>query len=113
MNTFDGKTICLDLTNSISYKKKKSLIEVITKNGGKVTFILTPKTDFIVKEDTKQLDSYKCRNGFARNIPVVPIDYLHDFLASSHSIDINDYSLINVKLQENLKLGIVNTSNFI
>lgn len=112
MNKFDDKTVCLDLTNTISYKKKKTLIELITTNGGKVTFILTPKTDLIVKENTEDLDSYKCRNGFARNIPVVPIEYVHDLLSSSQSdIDIADYSLINIKLQENLKKGIVSAGS--
>jgi len=90
----DGKVVCLDLSNSIPYKQKKSLIDLI-------------------KDDPTSLDTYKCRMGFRRNIPVVGIDYITELLYNSNeSINIDSYSLLNVKLEENLKKGYI-SSRFI
>ena len=109
----DGKVVCLDLSNSIPYKQKKSLIDLIALNGGKVSFILTTQTNFIVKDDPTSLDTYKCRMGFKRNVPVIRIDYIMDLIYnSSDSININSYSLFNSKIEENLKKGII-SSRFI
>ncbi len=108
----DGKVVCLDLSNSIPYKQKKNLIDLIAVNGGKVSFILTFQTDFIVKDDPTTLDTYKCRMGFKRNVPVVGINYIMDLIYNtSDSVNISSYSLFNSKIEEDLKKGII-TSKF-
>lgn len=102
-----GKTICLDLSSSIAYKKKKSLIDLITTEGGKVTFILTPKTSFVVKDDKDNLDSYKCRMAFKRNLIVVGVDYIMDLVLGDDTVDINNYSLMSEKIKKNLSKGMI------
>lgn len=106
---FEGKTVCLDLTNSIQYKKKKQLIDTIAKHGGTISFILNKKVNYLVKEDAVNLDTYKCRNAFKLGIPVVNIDYINRLTQSidSSPILINDYILKNKKNEQDLQKGFI------
>lgn len=83
---------------------------MITNNGGTVSFILTKQTYCIVKNDPLDLDTYKCRLGFSRNVPIVGLDFITDlFLNDLNNISIGDYSLNRLKLEDSFKKGIISS----
>lgn len=104
-----NKTFCLDLSSSVSYKEKKNIIDLITCNGGNVSFILNNKCSYLVKNDKNSNDSYKSRLAYKLSIPVIHVDYFFHY--------INDFNtnyklyLIEDKLNEiNFKQGKVSKS---
>jgi hypothetical protein len=105
---FQNQTFCLDLTNSISYKKKKNLIDLITQNGGKVSFILKKDIDYLIKDDKTSLDTYKCRTAFKLNVPVIHSDYVFCASAANHETEKHnpkDFAIQNELNIDNLKSG--------
>lgn len=111
---FYGKTICLDLSHSTPYKQKKSLIDTLISNGGRVSFVLNQKVNLLVKNDRLDLDSYKCRTAFRMGIPVVDVNYVNDLIriadsdkAVANAIKIADYEIQNKDHLENFKKGII------
>lgn len=109
MNRLDGKLICLDLSNSTPYKEKKNLIDLLTRNGAKVSLILKKDVSLVVKNDKNEADSYKCRNAFKLGIPVVGSDYIIKLL-NNEIVDIKEFIISNSTNKENFKQGKIATS---
>lgn len=102
--------ICLDLSNSTPYKQKKSLIDLISSNGGRISFVLNKNVKFLIKDDKANLDTYKCRTAFKLGIPVFHISYLFDYLLSDvnkSSVKLNDYLIFNKQKEKNFKNGLI------
>lgn len=98
--------VCLELTNSTPYKKKKGLIELISSNGGRVSFIMNKSVNFLLKEDRKDLETYKCKQAFKLGIPVFSIDLIYDYYLNFKSnLQLDDYLIKNKKNEENFKSG--------
>jgi len=98
--------VCLELANSTPYKKKKGLIELILTNGGRVSFIMNKSVSYLLKEDRKDLDTYKCKQAFKLGIPVFSLDLIYDYyLNSKPNLQFGDYLIKNKKNEENFKSG--------
>ena len=100
----NDKTICLDLSNATSYKQKQTLIKLLTNNGAKVSFILNKNASLVVKNDKKDVESYKTRTAFKLGIPVVHVDYIHQLINNDY-VDIKDYLISNKENMDNFKNG--------
>jgi hypothetical protein len=104
--------VCLELTNSTPYKKKKALIELITSNGGRVSFIMNKSVSYLLKEDRKDLDTYKCKQAFKLGIPVFSIDLIYDyFLNFKSNLQLDHYLIKNKKNEENFKSGKISNNS--
>ena len=98
------KQICLDLSNSTQYKKKKNLIDLLTSHGLRVSFILNKDISLLVKNDKNDIDTYKCRTAFKLGIPVVHYDYIIKQL-NNESVNIKEFLIANSAYKENFKQG--------
>ncbi|XP_046570901.1 protein mono-ADP-ribosyltransferase PARP4-like [Haliotis rubra] len=79
MGVFSTCVIALDLTTSVSFKKKVEIKKKILDNGGIVSFIVTKKTTHVVGNDPEKFDvSSKCRMAVKYGIPVVSPEYVSD-----------------------------------
>lgn len=96
-----GDLICLDLSGSIPYKKKKHLIDALNQKGYRVSFILNKTVKWLIKDDRKSLDSYKCRNAFKLNIPVIHVDFVAEFLQTDARQDLKASKLVDKYLIKN------------
>jgi hypothetical protein len=103
------KQICLDLSNSTPYKKKKNLIDLFTNSGIKVSFILNKNVGVLVKNDRNDIDTYKCRTAFKLGIPVVHCDYIIKSI-NNESVHLKDYIIANMANKENFKQGKITKS---
>ena len=103
---FNGEIVCLELSGNVSYKEKKSLIDVIAANGGRVSFILNSKVNFLIRDDASNLDTYKCRAAFKLGIPVVLSSYISERVHNK-STKIERFIIKNKTIEENLKKGII------
>ena len=101
---FSNKTICLDLKNSTPYKEKKKLIEILTSNGAKVSFILKKGVSLLIKNDKNDFNTYKCQNAFKYGIPVIHSDFINIFL-TNQTANIREFLLKNEENKENFKKG--------
>jgi hypothetical protein len=106
----NGKTICLDLNSSIPYKQKKSIIDLLTSNGAKVSFILNKSVSLLIKNDRKNIDGYKCKTAFKLSIPVVHIDYIHELFNNEH-VNLKEYLILDEEKDKNFKQGKIAKSN--
>lgn len=103
-------TICFDLSNSIAYKKKKSLIDLAALTGAKVSFVLNKSVNLLLKDDANDLDTYKCRTAFKLGIPVVKVDFLYHLTGlSDTNVSYNDFIIKNKQDEANFKKGLVST----
>lgn len=107
---FSKKIFCLDLNCSVSYKEKKNLIDLITHNGGYVSFILNKKCSYLLKTDRVTTDSYKCRQAFKLSIPVLHVDYIYHSINET-VISLKKYLIENSQNQVNFKQGKVTKGN--
>lgn len=107
---------CLDLSNSISYKKKKRLIDSIVSHGGIISFVLNKRVNYVIKDEKNDvsLDSYKCRQAFKLGIPIIHLDFFNDYYLNLNNTDENtkpvlsfeDYLITNKRcLANNLQKG--------
>ena len=103
---FDGEITCFDLKNSTPYKLKKSLIDVIAANGGRVSFVLNSKVNYLIKDDSNNLDTYKCRTAFKLGIPVVHLNYITEWTLNK-TISIESFIIKNRKYEDSLKKGLI------
>jgi len=102
-NTFD--VICLDLSNSTPYKKKKHIINLIVNRGVRVSFVLNKTVKFLIRDDKKNLDTYKCKLAFKLNIPIIELNYLFD--SEKGSVNIQNYFLVDKQHEERFKNGYI------
>ena len=103
-----GKKISFDFGSSISYKRKKQLIDSAKQNGLVISYGLNKNVDFLIKDDETNLQTFKCRMAFKLNIPVLKADYL---LNENHSRDLKDYLIKNKYCEDNFKRGKINSSS--
>ena len=107
------KIICLDLSNSIKYKEKKNMIDLLIKGGSKVSFVLNKNVSLVIKDDKNDVDSYKCRTAFKLGIPVVHYDFI--FAANgdvdSNVVDLKEFLITNKENEKNFKQGKIGKSN--
>ena len=109
---FEGKIFCLDLANSTSYKEKKSLIDLITSNGGVVTLILNRKVDYLLKNDAKNVYTYKCKTAFKLGKVVLKTSYITELILKPElKLKISDYVIKNKKSVDDLNKGLIPKSN--
>lgn len=101
---FYNRIFCFDLNNSITFKEKKSLIDLITNNGGSVSFVLNNKCSYVVKNDQDSIDTYKCRQAFKLSIPVVHVDYIYHSI-NANNINYKNYLIENKENEKNFKQG--------
>jgi hypothetical protein len=103
--------ICLDISSSLSYKQKKSLIELITSSGFRVSFILNNKVKLLLKDDKANIDTYKCRTAFKLSIPVLHVKFIYDYVSNGSSIintkTFNDYLIDNNEINKNFNKGLI------
>jgi hypothetical protein len=103
--------ICLDLSSSISYKQKKSLIDLITINGFRVSFVLNKKSKILLRDEKTNISSYKCKAAFKLNIPVLHIKYIYDFISSGSCIlntkTVSNYLILNTENDKNFNNGLI------
>ena len=104
------KIICLDLNSSTSYKQKKSLIEVLTSNGVKVSFVLNKNVSLLVKNDRTTVDTYKCRTAFKLGIPVIHVDFIYKCLIDE-VVELKDFLILNLENVNSFKQGKIVKSN--
>ena len=100
----DKKAVCLDLCNLTSYKEKKNIIELLTRNGANVSFILNKRISLLIKNDQRTTDSYKCRTAFKLGIPVIHISFIYDYLKNDQ-VNYNDYLILNSENENSFKQG--------
>jgi hypothetical protein len=101
------------LISQLAYQRyKKSIVDLITSNGGTVSFVLNKKVDYLVLSDKLNLDTYKCRTAFKIRIPVVAVEFVVDSARSGSLLRslLKDYSVENQGSLENLKAGKVVSS---
>jgi hypothetical protein len=103
------KQICLDLSNSTSYKKRKNLIDLCANRGIRVSFILNKKVGVLVKNDRNDIDTYKCRTAFKLGIPVVHCDYIIKSI-KNESVHLKDFIIANMANKKNFKQGKITKS---
>ena len=109
---FLNKTVCVDLKNSTPYKEKKNLIQLLVTNGAKVSFFVKKGISILVKNDNKDVDSYKCKSAFKLGIPVVHIDYIYKYL-NNEIVNFKDYLIVNKESSEYFKKGKILKSGLI
>ena len=101
---FSNKTVCLDLKDTTRYKEKKRLIELLTSNGAKVSFIIQKGSSLLIKNDKSNVSTYKCRTAFKLGIPVVHVDYIFNLL-NKKVVNFKDYVIVNTESQQRFKNG--------
>lgn len=100
--------ICLDLGIKISYQKKKSIIDFLTSNGAKVSFIISKKCKFLVIDDKTNIETYKCRTAFRLKIPIIHIEFFYKLiLDNDQKIKIEDYLIQDKLIRNNFTKGII------
>ncbi len=106
-----NKTVCLDLSNSIAYKKKKSLIDLIALHGLKVSFIINKSASILIRDDRDNLDTYKCRTAFKLGVPIIHVDYIYEMLLNgNHNVKLANYLIKNKKDETDFKNGLVSVA---
>jgi hypothetical protein len=107
--------ICLDLSSTISYKQKKSLIDLITSKGFRVSFVLNKKAKLLLKDDKNDINTYKCRTAFKLGLPVLHIKFIYDYISTgssiSNTIEINDYLIVDKENDKNFNNGLISFNN--
>ena len=104
------ETICLDLSNSIPYKKKKGLIDLLAAHGFKISFIINKFTNLLIKDDRDNLDTYKCRTAFKLGIPVVHVDFVYElYLNLNSNAKMEEFIIKNKQEEINFKNGYIST----
>ena len=104
--------VCLDLDQSIRYKEKKALIDLIAKHGVKVSFILNGKCSYLIRNNRENLDTYKCRAALKLGIKILDSNLLQScLLKDDDAIGRLDQCLIEVKSQnKSIQHGIIQSN---
>ena len=89
-------TVCLDVGMTTSYKQKKTLIDLLTSTGCKISFILNKNVKYLIRDNRENLNTYKCRMALKFGIPILHTSYVLDCVnASSKTMNIQDYLISN------------------
>ena len=108
-------TVCLDVGMSTSYKQKKTLIDLLTSTGCKVSFVLNKNVKFLIRDDGDDFNTYKCRTALKLGIPILHANYVYECSKNGGTGNthpkIQDYILKNKKSETNFTNGIISSSN--
>ena len=106
---FNGETVCLELSSSVKYKEKKSLVEFVVRHGGRVSFVLNKQVNFLVKDDLDNLDTYKCRSACKLGIPILNARYVYDLIGAEPTGQVRraGYVISNKKADDILNKGLI------
>lgn len=96
---------CLDLSISTSYKQKKRIIDILVSKGARVSFVLNKTVKFLIRDDKKNLDTYKCKLAFKLNIPIIELNYFFD--REQCSVSLEKYLIIDKRREERFKNGLI------
>ena len=89
-------TVCLDVGMTTSYKQKKTLIDLLTSTGCKISFILNKNVKYLIRDHRENLNTYKCRMALKFGIPILHTSYVLDCVNTSNkTINIQDYLISN------------------
>ncbi|XP_060065436.1 protein mono-ADP-ribosyltransferase PARP4-like [Ylistrum balloti] len=103
---FRGCHVVLDLTTSVSFKKKQEIRKKITENDGVVSYIVTKKSTHVVCNDPAKTDfSYKCKMAQKYGIPVVSISFLYDCVDKGRLLSSDDYLMVGKSTSQKLGSG--------
>ena len=106
----ENATICLDLSNSISYKEKKNLIDLLAAKGLKISFLLNKSVSYLVKDKRDGVDSYKCRTAFKLGILVIHVEFFYQlFLSDNQQAKLEAYLINNKEDEIKFKNGFIST----
>ncbi|KAL5009558.1 hypothetical protein ScPMuIL_011863 [Solemya velum] len=113
MAVFRGCIIALDLTTSVSFKKKTEIKRKIIENQGVVSYIVTKKCTHVVASDPEKADvSYKCRMAAKYGLPVISPDFIHDSVEKQKLLNTDDYILVGKTKAEEFGCGKVVASKY-
>ncbi|XP_057306524.1 protein mono-ADP-ribosyltransferase PARP4-like isoform X2 [Hydractinia symbiolongicarpus] len=103
---FSNCVVTLDLGITASLKEKQHLRQIVTKNGGVISYIVTKKTTHVIVSTAEYAkSSFRCERARTYNIPVITSDFLKNCLLSQKLVDLEPY-LVFRKLENNeLKTG--------
>jgi hypothetical protein len=108
---FSNKIVCVDLKNSTPYKEKKKLIDLLVSNGAKVSFFIKKGVSILIKNDIRDVNSFKCKSAFKLEIPVVHSEYIFRYL-NNEIVNYKDYLIVNNENCEYFKRGKILKSKF-
>ena len=102
-------TVCLDVGITTTYKQKKSLIDLLTSSGCKISFILNKNVKFLIRDDRNNLNTYKCKTAIKWGIPILHTSYVFDSVKSSN-LKMQHYLIENKKSDVDFTNGIISAS---
>ncbi|KAK5581600.1 hypothetical protein RB653_001637 [Dictyostelium firmibasis] len=94
---FKGKSFCLDFPTSLSPTKKSQYTQFIKKNGGKIDFSITSKTNYYITHHSNIISqSLRTKNALKLNIAILLDTFIYDcFNNKINSLDFINYLYIN------------------
>ncbi|XP_057306534.1 protein mono-ADP-ribosyltransferase PARP4-like isoform X3 [Hydractinia symbiolongicarpus] len=103
---FSNCVFTLDIGITASLKDRQNLRQIVTKNNGVISYIVTKKTTHVIVSTAEYAkSSFRCERARTYNIPVITSDFLKNCLLSQKLVDLEPY-LVFKKLESNeLKTG--------
>ncbi|CAF1006245.1 unnamed protein product [Adineta ricciae] len=98
----NGKTFVLELGRDVRFKAKQELINYLREQHAQISYILTASTDYVLVSN--DIDTYKTRRAKQLGIPLVNVDYIHEYRKSTigkESIDIKRFIVTSAEDKEN------------
>ncbi|KAN0014413.1 hypothetical protein ACTFIU_000731 [Dictyostelium citrinum] len=95
---FKGKSFCLDFPTSLSPTKKSQYTQFIKKNGGKIDFSITSKTNYYVTHlSNVESQSLRTKNALKLNIGILLDTFIYNCFDNkiNSSSDFINYLYIN------------------
>lgn len=118
-----GKTFVLELGRDVRFKAKQELINYLREQNAQISYILTASVGFssltlsanlhrlnfiLLQTDyvlvSNDIDTYKTRRAKQLGIPLVNVDYIHEYRQSTtgkESIDIKRFIVTSAEDKEN------------
>ncbi|KAM9973888.1 hypothetical protein ACTFIW_007550 [Dictyostelium discoideum] len=94
---FKGKSFCLDFPTSLSPTKKSQYTQFIKKNGGKIDFSITSKTNYYITHLSNiESQSSRTKNALKLNIDILLDTFIYNcFDNKLNSLDYFNYLYVN------------------
>ncbi|XP_062507413.1 protein mono-ADP-ribosyltransferase PARP4-like isoform X2 [Corticium candelabrum] len=108
MGIFSRCQIALELTTSLSWKRKQEIKKSVTANDGIVSYIITKQTRFVVVSDvekTKSFPSYKCRTAAKYGVPVVSLAFLEECCKAEKLLDSDPFVVFGKTASQEFSSG--------
>ncbi|XP_064614206.1 LOW QUALITY PROTEIN: protein mono-ADP-ribosyltransferase PARP4-like [Liolophura sinensis] len=101
LSVFEGLKVVFELDSNVRYKQKTALKELVIKNGGVVSYILTKQCSYLVVSSKEKAQSYRCQTASKYGVPVVLVNFLQDSVKAGKLQDFRKYLVI----KEDLKIS--------